>query len=91
MKSQILTSGISTDELLEAFRHVVREELKSIPQPEKIKAFLSLQEASEFLGLSKSSIYRMTSTRQIPHIKRGGKLLFNRQELTAWLQAAGVK
>lgn len=90
MSSQILTSGISADELLESIRLIVRNEVQAIPQPEKLKPFLTIREAAEFSGLSKQTLYRLTSERKIPHIKRG-RLLFNREELSAWLQAAKVK
>ncbi len=51
------------------------------------RPFLTLDEACDFTGLSKSTLYRLTSQKQIPHIKRG-RLLFNRTELTAWIQSA---
>lgn len=87
MNTTIITQGLTVEEFLSSVREIVRDEIKSIPQPEKIKPFLSLSEASELTGQSKSTIYRLTSERQIPHIKRGGKLLFNRLELIAWLQS----
>jgi hypothetical protein len=35
--------------------------------------------------LSKSRLYALVSTRQIPHAKRGNKLYFTRIELQAWI------
>jgi excisionase family DNA binding protein len=87
MKTTIITQGLTVEELLSSVRETVRHEIKSIPQAEKVKPFLSLEEASEFTGLSKSTLYRLTSERKIPHIKRG-KLLFDRQKLTGWLEEA---
>jgi excisionase family DNA binding protein len=84
--SQIITNGIATDDLLAAIREIVHSEVQAIPKPEKIKPFLSLTEAAELVGLSKSSLYQLTSKKQIPHLKRGGKLLFNRDQLIAWIQ-----
>lgn len=86
----LITQGLTVDQLLASVRDIVRDEIKAIPQPEKVKPFLSLSEACELTGLSKSTIYRLTSERNIPHLKRGGKLLFNRNELTSWLQEAKV-
>lgn len=38
-------------------------------------------------GFSKSYVYKLTSTRAIPHYKPCGKMVFfNRQEVEAWLQ-----
>ncbi len=49
------------------------------------KEVLTLTEASVFLGLSKSWIYKMTATKQIPHYKPSGKYCyFQRTELEAW-------
>ncbi len=46
---------------------------------------LTLAEAAAFLGFKKSYLYRLTSTRQIPFIKYGGRIvLFERKALEAW-------
>ena len=51
------------------------------------KEVLNFNEAAEYLELSLSHLYRLTSTKQIPHFcPQGKKLYFNRQELDAWLQ-----
>ena len=50
------------------------------------KEFLTIEEASEFLGLSTSRLYKMTSNKEIPHYKPGGKKIYlNRQELEQWI------
>lgn len=50
------------------------------------KNVLTFDEACFFCGLSKSYMYRLTSTRQIPHWKPRAKLLyFERAELEKWL------
>jgi excisionase family DNA binding protein len=43
--------------------------------------------AQEVLRLSKPRIYALVSDRQIPHMKRGNRLTFNRAELVDWLNA----
>jgi excisionase family DNA binding protein len=51
------------------------------------KDVFNFNETSEYLELSHSHLYKLTSTRQIPHFcPQGKKLYFNRQELDAWLQ-----
>lgn len=40
-----------------------------------IKEVLTLEEASLFLGLSKSQLYKLTGSCAIPHYKPGGKYL----------------
>ena len=50
------------------------------------KEVLSLQEACIYLCLSQSYLYKLTSTRRIPHYSPMGKLIyFKRTELDAWL------
>src|SRR3954451_22261591 len=51
------------------------------------KAVLNFNEAASYLELSPSHLYKLTSTRQIPHFcPQGKKLYFNRHELDVWLQ-----
>ncbi|KAA3901740.1 helix-turn-helix domain-containing protein [Bacteroides ovatus] len=50
-----------------------------------VKEVLTTAEASAYLGLSESYIYKLTSLKQIPHYKPNGKLVyFNRKELCKW-------
>ena len=49
------------------------------------KDVLTVEEASLIIGLSPSTIYKMTATRQIPFYKPNGKLVFfNKHELEEW-------
>lgn len=50
-----------------------------------VKEVLTTAEASAYLGVSESYIYKLTSTKQIPHYKPNGRLVyFNRKELCEW-------
>lgn len=50
------------------------------------KKVLNFNEATEYLSVSKSHLYKMTSTMQIPHYKPNGKrIYFKREELENWL------
>ena len=56
------------------------------------KNVLSFEEASRFLNLSKSYIYKHTSGNMIPHYNPQGKMLyFEKAELEAWLRQNPVK
>lgn len=56
------------------------------------KNVLSFEEASRFLNLSKSYLYKLTSGNLIPHYKPQGKMLyFEREELEAWLRRNPIK
>jgi excisionase family DNA binding protein len=51
------------------------------------KTVLNFLEACEYLDLSQSHLYKLTSARHIPHFcPQGKKLYFRRDELDLWLQ-----
>ena len=50
------------------------------------KQVLNFNETCQYLELSQSHLYKLTSTGAIPHYKPNGKkLYFNRPELDEWL------
>jgi excisionase family DNA binding protein len=50
------------------------------------KDVLTLREACMFLDISPSHLYKLTSTKQIPHFcPQGKKLYFEREALKVWL------
>lgn len=56
------------------------------------KNVLSFDEASRFLNLSKSYLYKLTSGNLIPHYKPQGKMLyFEKADLEAWLRQNPIK
>ena len=51
------------------------------------KDVLNFSEACQYLDISESHLYKLTSQKQVPHFcPQGKKLYFNRQELDKWLQ-----
>ncbi|MDE6263767.1 MAG: helix-turn-helix domain-containing protein [Paramuribaculum sp.] len=51
------------------------------------KEVLTSDEASRYMGISKSYLYKLTMRGEIPHYKPMGKMCyFNRAELEQWLQ-----
>lgn len=53
---------------------------------------LTLREAAEFTGLSKSTIYKLTCKNQIPYYRpTGGRAYFDRRELREWLLRNRIK
>ena len=55
------------------------------------KEVLTSDEAAEYMGISKSYLYKLTMRKQIPHYKPMGKMCyFNRPELEQWLQSNRV-
>ncbi|WP_276374875.1 helix-turn-helix domain-containing protein [Chryseolinea sp. H1M3-3] len=53
-------------------------------QPSESK-YLKAKEASKYLRLSLQSLYRLTSTEQIPFTKKHKALLFKTEDLDRWL------
>lgn len=47
---------------------------------------LSRKEVCEWLNLKPSRLYYLTSTKQIPFIKFGGSLRFDRDVLSRWVE-----
>lgn len=55
------------------------------------KELLSFDEAALMLGFGKSYLYKLTSSRQIPHFKPLGKtIFFKRSELMLWIERSRV-
>jgi len=56
------------------------------------KSVLNFDEVVKFTGLSKSYLYKLTSTNRIPHYKPNGKVIyFERAQVEAWLMQNPIK
>lgn len=55
------------------------------------KNVLNIEEVSQLTGLSKSTLYKSTSNRNIPHYKKSKHLFFDRLEIESWLKSNRVK
>lgn len=56
------------------------------------KEVLNLEEAANFLGIKKSTLYKMTHTSQVPYYKPAGKLIFfEKSVLLDWVRSVKVK
>lgn len=56
------------------------------------KTVLTFEEVATFTGLSKSYLYKLTSTGRIPHFKPQGKFIyFERVQVEAWLMQNPIK
>jgi excisionase family DNA binding protein len=55
------------------------------------KEFLTVEDVTVYLQLSKSCLFKMTSNKEIPFYKPGGKkLYFKRSELDEWVFSSKV-
>ena len=51
------------------------------------KVVFNLNDLSDYTGITKSYLYKLTSTAAIPHFKPNGKMVFfNKAEIDQWLQ-----
>ena len=56
------------------------------------KNILTVDEVISYTGFSQKQIYKLTSTRAIPHYKPSGrKLFFKKDELDEWITQGRVK
>ena len=74
----------------------IEERLNAVEQAVKMaglttKEILTFEEASLYMGFSKSYLYKLTAKCKVPHYKPLGKMCyFNRLELDQWLQSNRV-
>lgn len=52
---------------------------------------LTVQNATAFLRISPSTLYQLTSRHEIPFMKRGKRLYFNKEELRKWVEEGRSK
>jgi hypothetical protein len=69
--------------------------IKHNPKPETTMGMddlpIDINKASRIIGLTVPTIYGLVHRREIPVLKRRGKLMFIRQELIDWLKAGRKK
>tara|TARA_R110002124_G_C8652826_1_gene489477 strand:- start:244 stop:576 length:333 start_codon:yes stop_codon:yes gene_type:complete len=46
---------------------------------------MDIEQLSSYLGLSKSHVYKLTSSHTIPHSKRGKRLYFDKEIINSWV------
>lgn len=80
---------ILTKEVSELKRLIISKQEQ--PQVDDSKQLLSIDEAADFLGLSKPTIYSKCSRGELPYMKRSKRLYFSRTELIEYIKAGRVK
>jgi len=82
------------EELMELIKESIHEEiqtfLKGLNQ-KTIPERFSLVEAAQYLGVSKSAMYKYTHTRTIPFHKFGKRVIFYTKELDEWIKQNAVR
>ena len=61
--------------------------VQSLEQLHQGKDVLTLEEAAKFMGIARSSLYKMTHEQTIPFYKPNGKMIFfEKSDLLAWVR-----
>lgn len=81
--SQIIV--IPIEELKSILKEVISSALPYRDNDERTDSIFDVREAASYLKISMSSLYSLTSKREIPHFKRGKKLYFKQDELVLWI------
>lgn len=55
------------------------------------RRFASITELSEYLNISKNTIYSWVSRKKIPHLKISGTLRFDMRDIDKWLKEKKVE
>ncbi|MBA0882465.1 excisionase family DNA-binding protein [Flavobacterium undicola] len=68
--------------ILEKLNSIERaiEKLSIVPN-EEVDEFMTVEQVSSFIGLSKPTIYGLTHKRKLPYYKKGKRLCFKNQKL----------
>lgn len=77
-------------EIAELIDRIVGERIKALttPAPSEPEVPLSIEEAADFVGLKKATLYGHTSARTIPFHRKGKRLYFYKSELSEWIKEA---
>jgi excisionase family DNA binding protein len=84
---------LNYEDLQTAIKDCLRDaiaEIKAIPEPEKPADRMTLPEACDLTGLSRSLLYKMSMDGTIPRQKYGKRLVFSRESLNEWMQVRTV-
>ena len=55
-----------------------------------MKALLNIDEAADFVGLAKSTLYKRVCRNRIPYLKIGSRILFESSALLRWARSHAV-
>lgn len=86
---------LNYDDLQAVLKNCLREainEFKELPTQPEPPERIGLIEACQLTGLSKSKLYKLSMSDEIPTIgKFGRRLVFSRKQLLTWIEANTVK
>ena len=88
MSGVSVTLNLSDD----AVREIVARVLAEIGERETegVSPWMTVPCVAEYMAAPRSRIYKLTSTGELPHHKEGGRLLFHRDEVDAYIRGERV-
>jgi len=90
----VILTALSKDELATLVAHQLDLAFQRYaPQSENRtpRKTMSLSEFCEYTGLSRQTVYKLTSGQKIPHSKKAKRLWFDREKVDFWLLENRVK
>ena len=75
--------GMLADLLAEKYFERMDDRMKKIPE---LRRLITAKEASQYLSLSTDTIYRMASSKKLPYLKIGDRVLFDVKTLDRWVE-----
>ena len=76
------------DLLAEKYFERMDDRIKKIPE---LRRLITAKEASQYLSLSKDTIYRMAALKKLPYLKLGDRVLFDVKALDHWIEKHIIK
>lgn len=74
-----LLQGLIEDEV----RKIIRERAETQLNSDRV---MDAEEAAEYLHISRTTLWRKCSERNLPHSKNGSKLMFLKSDLDEWVK-----
>lgn len=87
----IVFTQLSVQEVRQMLREEVRTVFKEYQshnnQDENEHNLMTIEQVASFINMAVSSVYGLIHRKQIPHIKRGKRLIFEKKQIVEWLQS----
>ncbi len=91
MEASILLAGMDKLEFKKLLQETLLEILNRDNERRNVSGVFDAKEAADFLKVKVTTVYEKTSSKSIPHFKKGNKLYFHRCELEQWMKEGKVK
>jgi hypothetical protein len=82
--SKLINEIIKEEVIKSKNQSVIQQNQENQPSNKK-KEIFTMDDLVEYSRLSKSTLYKKTMNREIPHYKVNSKLYFNSEEIKSWL------